>query len=116
VDPGQLRRAKNEALFREENERIAELETGLSGYGERAALLVGFGCECGNEDCGETLDVTQAQYESVRSNPRRFLVFPGHEDSDVARVVERHRHFVVVEKLDEAAEIAIEQDPHLHEA
>jgi hypothetical protein len=52
-------------------------------------------------DCGEALDITQAQYESVRSNPRRFLVLPGHEDTDVARVVERHGHFLVVEKLGE---------------
>jgi hypothetical protein len=95
------------------NERIAELEIGLSGYGEEDALLVGFVCECGDEDCGETLEVTHGQYESVRSDPRRFLVLPGHEDSNVARVAECHQHFLVVEKLEEAAEIAIEQDPRL---
>jgi hypothetical protein len=107
----QLRRARNEALFREVNERIAELETGLTGYAQDDSLLVDFVCECPNEDCGDTLEVTCAQYEAVRSNPKRFLVVPGHEDAEVARVVERHAHFMVVEKLDEAAEIAIEQDP-----
>ena len=113
MDPGQRRGAKNEALFREVNERIEELDTAFTGYGEGDALLIGFVCECGNEDCGETLEITQAQYESVRSDPRRFLVLPGHEDTDVARVVERHGHFLVVEKLDAAAAIAIEQDPRL---
>jgi hypothetical protein len=111
VDAVQVRRAQNEALFREVNERIRELEAGRAGYGEEDSLLIGFVCECGDEDCGETLEVTQAQYESVRSDPRRFLVLPGHESLEVARVVERHERYLIVEKLDEAAEIAIEQDP-----
>jgi citrate lyase beta subunit len=40
-------------------------------------------------------------------------VLPGHEweERDVARVVERHPRYFVVEKLDEAAETAIDQDP-----
>jgi hypothetical protein len=111
VDARLLRRAQNEALFREVNERIEELETDLAGYGEEDALLIGFVCECGDESCGETLEVTRAQYESARTDPRRFLVLAGHEDADVARVVERHAHYLVVEKLGEAAEIAVEQDP-----
>ena len=111
MDADQLRRALNEALFREVNERIDELETGLAGYAQDESLLVGFVCECPDEDCGDTLELTHAQYEAVRRDATRFLVVPGHEDADVARVVERHTHFMVVEKLDEAAEIAIEQDP-----
>jgi hypothetical protein len=108
LDAEQLRRAQNELLFREVNERIAELET---GFGEDDGLLVGFVCECPDEDCGETLEVTRRQYEAVRDNPRRFIVLPGHEDADLARVIERHPQFMVVEKLEEAAEIAVEQDP-----
>jgi hypothetical protein len=46
MDADQLRRARNEALFREVNERIGELETGLSGSAEEDSLLVGFVCEC----------------------------------------------------------------------
>ncbi len=111
MDESQTRRARNEVLFREVNERIQELDTQLAGYGEEDALLIGFVCECGDEDCGETLEVTQRKYEAVRSHPQRFLVLPGHENFDVARVVERHEQYLVVEKLGEAAEIAIEQDP-----
>jgi hypothetical protein len=111
MDADQRRRARNEALFREVNERIEELETGLAGSAEEDSLLVGFVCECPNEDCGETIEVTREQYEAVRNNAKRFLVLPGHEDADLARVVERHTHFLVTEKLDDAAEIAIQQDP-----
>lgn len=105
-----MRRARNEALFREVNERIVELETGLGGYDRDASLLIGFVCECPRQDCGEMLEVTHGQYEAVREHPRRFLVLPRHEDGDIARVVERHAQFLVVEKLGEAGEIAVEQD------
>jgi hypothetical protein len=111
VDPEQQRRAHNETLFREVNERVEEVATGFAGYGEQDRLLIGFVCECGLDDCTEQLEVTHAQYEAVRGHPRRFLVLPGHEHTEAARVVERHPRFVVVEKLGEAAEIAIEHDP-----
>ena len=111
MDAEQRRRARNEVLFREVNERIAELDPGLGEPDRGDSPLVGFVCECPNEDCGETLEVTRRQYEAVRDDPRRFLVLPGHEDADVARIVERHTQFLVAEKLGEAAEIAIEQDP-----
>ena len=105
------RRARNEALFREVNERIVELDTDLGGYERDDALLVGFVCECPQEGCNEIVEVTRGQYEAVRDNPRRFLVLPGHEDGDIARVVERHSSYLVVEKVDEAAAVAEEQDP-----
>jgi hypothetical protein len=111
VGEDEQRRARNEAIFREVNERIVELETGLTGNGPHDPLLVGFVCECPREDCNETLEVTRSQYEAVRGNPLRFLVLPGHEDGDIAHVVERHSSYLVVEKEGEAGEIAREQDP-----
>jgi hypothetical protein len=83
------RRARNEALFREVNERIEELSSDESE--QEASLEVV--CECGRNDCTELLEVTRAQYEAVRSDPRRFLVLPGHEHTDTARVVERTAAF-----------------------
>jgi hypothetical protein len=111
MNADQLRRARNEALFREVNERIEELETGLTGYGQDDSLLVGFVCECTREDCGETIEVTRAHYKAVRNEATRFLVLPGHEALDLERVVERHPHFLVVEKLGDAADIAVAEDP-----
>lgn len=103
-------RARNEALFREVNERIVELESDLGGHEGDDALLVGFVCECPQEDCNEIVEVTRGQYEAVRDNPRQFLVRPGHEDGDIARVVERHSSYLVVEKVGEAGK-TVEQDP-----
>jgi hypothetical protein len=109
VDEDKRRRARNEALFREVNERIIELETG--GYDLNGSLLVGFVCECPQEDCNEMIEVTRGQYEAVRNYSRRFLVLPGHEDADIATVVERHSTYLVVEKIGETAAVAEEQDP-----
>jgi hypothetical protein len=111
MNADQSRRARNEALFREVNERIEELEAGLTGYGEDDSLLVGFVCECSREDCGETIEVTRAHYNAVRNESTRFLVLPGHETPDLERVVDRHPHFLVVEKLGDAGDIAAAEDP-----
>jgi hypothetical protein len=104
------RRARNEALFREVNERIEEITTDLSEDGGHVERIK-FVCECGRDRCTELLEATRDEYEAVRSNPRRFLVLPGHEHTDTARVVERNSGFCVVEKLEEAGEVAVEQDP-----
>jgi hypothetical protein len=104
------RRARNEALFREVNERIEDLSVKSADESEQDGLF-GVVCECGRADCTELIEVTRAEYEAVRSDPRRFLVVPGHEHTDTARVVERNSAFSVIEKLEGAAEIAIEHDP-----
>jgi hypothetical protein len=104
------RRARNEALFREVNERIEELSSERADESEQEGLL-GIVCECGRDDCTELIEVTRAEYEAVRSDPRRFLVIPGHEHTDTARVLERNSGFSVVEKLEHAAEVAVEHDP-----
>jgi hypothetical protein len=104
------RRARNEALFREVNERIEGLSSEWEDEGEQEGSL-GIVCECGRNDCIDLIEVTRAKYEAVRSDPRRFLVMPGHEHTDSARVVERNGGFSVIEKLEHAAEIAIEHDP-----
>ena len=106
----QERRARNEALFREVNERVEEVSSRLSPL-EGESALTGFICECSREDCTDLVETTTGQYEAVRSDPRRFLILPGHEDLQVDRVVERHPGFLVVEKFGEASEIAIERDP-----
>ncbi|HEY6835489.1 MAG TPA: hypothetical protein VI142_03380 [Gaiellaceae bacterium] len=111
MDVDQRRRARNEVLFREVNERIVELESGLGGYDQDDSLLMSFVCECPREDCSEMIEIARGQYEAVRSDPRRFLVLPGHEDGDIARLIERHDGYCIVEKVDAAGAVAAEEDP-----
>ena len=104
------RRARNEALLREVNERIEEISKGFA-EGEQQPERIRLVCECGRQECTETLEATVAEYEAVRSNPRRFLVLAGHEQADIERVVERNSRFLVVEKFEDASGVAIESDP-----
>jgi hypothetical protein len=103
------RQARNEALFREVNERIARL-------GERAEAwspdgTVEFLCECGEEGgCGQRVRVPIAVYEQVRSQDDRFVVRPGHETPEIERAVEWTEAYVVVDKVP-AAEPYVEDDP-----
>jgi hypothetical protein len=105
-DEVQERLGANEALFREINEGI---ERG-QWPGEEDSP-VSFRCECARLGCNELVELTVRAYERVRSNPRRFIVLPGHEQLDVEVVVERDPEYVVVEKLDQAAVRATLTDP-----
>jgi hypothetical protein len=102
------RLAANEALFREVNERVAEVaEQFLAGESR-----VDFSCECGDRACGEQIAMTVGDYEALRSEATHFAVVPGHEVPDIERVVARHPNYFVVEKQDpDAEEVARETDP-----
>lgn len=105
-DLPQRRAARTEALFRETNEAI---ERGLWPGDKREPIR--FRCECAQMDCRTILTLTVAEYESVRDNPRRFLVAHGHETPDAEIVVERREGYLVVEKLGVSGAEAERLDP-----
>ena len=100
------RQGRNESLFREVNERIAELNQTFQIEGRSEFL-----CECSREECREPVSISLEEYEAVRRDSTRFFVLPGHEDESVERVIERSDRYVVVEKVGDAAEEADELDP-----
>jgi hypothetical protein len=107
VDSRQQRVAKNEALFRQVNERIEQINEKLEGDSESDFL-----CECGDDDCTEPVTLNLSEYEAVRSNPTHFVIVPGHDVIDVERVILETDRYAVVEKfLGEAGRIAVESDP-----
>jgi hypothetical protein len=92
----------NEALFREVNERIDQLQAGLGGTDTFDIV-----CECGVTECTERISITSDEYQSVRQDVHRFAVLPGHERPQLERTIEKHSGYLVVEKTDpDAAEIA----------
>ena len=102
IDGREQRVIRNEALFREVNERIAEISR--SGPIE-------FLCECGEETCLETVGLTRQEYERVRSFSDHFVMKSGHEHPDFERVIHSHDRYVVVDKVGQAEEIADRTDP-----
>lgn len=102
------RKAKNEVLFREINENIAEL---VEHSPTIRSSPVAFVCECADRDCAQALELTLDEYQEIRSDPARFLVVPGHVAGDVERVVMEGGHYLVVEKVGVAEAIAEATDP-----
>jgi hypothetical protein len=102
IDAREQRVIRNEALFREVNERIADISR--SGPIE-------FMCECGEEACLESIGLTRGEYEEVRSVSDHFVMKPGHEHPDFERVIDSHDRYVVVDKVGQAEDIADRTDP-----
>ena len=95
--------AQNQALIREVNERIEQLA--------EDAAHPEFLCECADPSCVETMPLSIAEYESIRSSPVRFPIKPGHDYPEFERVVEETENYVVVEKFGDAAEVARTLNP-----
>jgi hypothetical protein len=105
MTPREERVGKNEALFREVNERIREITTATDGDAE-------FLCECGDPTCAQPILASIDEYEAVRAVATRFLVVPGHEIPDLEDVVEENERFAIVEKRPGVpTDLAAESDP-----
>ncbi len=66
--------ARNQALVRRVNEEIRK----LSETRRRKARLVGLVCECSRSRCFAPISVALDAYETLRRDPRHYLVAPGH--------------------------------------
>jgi hypothetical protein len=108
MEDREKRIGRNEALFREVNERIERISATLQVSDERLKIL----CECGVPTCLEQLDVATSEYERVRADPTLFLIRPGHEHADLEEVVERREGYYIVRKVaSDAAQTARDLDP-----
>jgi hypothetical protein len=98
LDDRYARQARNEALLREVNERIAQL--GDSAEAWSPGGVVEFLCECGVEGgCGERVRMPVSVYDTVRAQDDRFAVLPGHETPELERAVDWTDDYVIVDKL-----------------
>ena len=101
------RLAKNEILFRQVNERLDDMATSWS-------KTTDYLCECSDTSCVEIVELTNDEYERVRSRATLFVVVPGHERPEIEKVVEANEGFLFVEKVVAVEEI-IEVDPRSDE-
>jgi hypothetical protein len=100
------RRATTEALFRDVNERIAESAERFD------AEHTEFVCECSDPNCTHRVTASLAEYEDVRAEPTTFLVAPGHEQTDIERVVSDRGRYRIVDKVQAVVRrVVIRLDP-----
>jgi hypothetical protein len=104
----EARIGRNEALFREINERLESLQESFDSLSEQADFV----CECGDVTCGEQITMSLSDYERLRSDPTLFAIKPGHELNDVEDVVERRSGYDIVRKHEGTpADVARAEDP-----
>ena len=89
--------ARNEEVFRDVNDRI---DAGADRL--QVATPLPFHCECSNASCVAKITVAPEEYKRVVDERFHFMVIPGHENSEVERIVSEHSDFLVVEKIGEA--------------
>ena len=107
LDLRQERIGRNQALFREVNERLEGLNITMS----RLIPVNDFICECANPQCFERIGMTIPEYEELRADATHFAVRHGHVFPEAERVVEERTGYCVVEKFEAAGGYAIRNDP-----
>ena len=94
MDERARRIGQNEALFREVNERVKDLNDTFELVLDERFLV----CECGRETCIDQITMSAKDYEAVRADPAQFVIVPGHEFTDVEEVVAEGNGFSIVRK------------------
>ncbi|HKG44896.1 MAG TPA: hypothetical protein VKB10_11715 [Gaiellaceae bacterium] len=84
---------ENERLFREVNERVAQMHAGFQSGPDPEWV-----CECGDETCFEKLTVPLETYREIRSHDAWFVIKRSHDKPDVERIVREAAGYVIVEK------------------
>ncbi len=108
MDSRDQRLALNQTLFRQVNERVADVAHSLVAD---EPVQYEFFCECSDAACVQRLELTLGEYESLRATPSRFAIAPGHEYPHIEQLIRRNDRYDVVEKLEEAGEMAAARDP-----
>jgi len=91
VNVSTQRFARNQSIFREANERLREVA-------DPSLAPAHYVCECSRAECSETMNLSLADYDAIRSTPNAFVIAPGHERLE--RVVEDdNERFMLVEKV-----------------
>lgn len=109
MSENQRRKAANEAVFREVNERIDSLQHRFAAVEHQPLQMI---CECDRIECAEPFSVAPQVYEQTRSDSALFFVYPGHEDNSVEDVVDTGGDYLIVRKRPgEPQQIAEETDP-----
>lgn len=83
----------NEAVFREVNERLKDINQTFD-FGPTLDIL----CECGDASCNERISISRADYEQVRADQLQFAMVPGHETATVEVVIARMKTYDLVRK------------------
>jgi hypothetical protein len=92
----ETRRELNQPRFREANERLHE-DVESEGQETQAVSLL---CECADDDCPGTVNVSLGEWEAVVSRNNHFLMEAGHQHSEGEEVVGSLGNYEIARKPD----------------
>lgn len=87
------KRVSSQALFRDVNERIRDLN---EAFAEQRDLEPTYLCECPDLGCTQSITLPIEAYRRIRAEPTWFFVAADHVDTGLEEVVEDHGAYVVV--------------------
>lgn len=103
-----MRMAENEVVFRQANERVtksvAETKAVAAEEGQQATVHniddepLFFVCECSNDTCRKRISMSLNEYEQCHQYKSQFVVFPGHNVSEIERIMKQTKKYMVVQK------------------
>jgi hypothetical protein len=98
------RLARNKALIRSLNQRVAVISETLDTFGS-----LKFMCECGIYACRKRIELTASEYQHIRPKPTHFVVHPDHVLHALEFVVLEYSdgHAVVEQRVTAAASAAL---------
>ena len=108
------RNADSQNLYREVNERVAEVHRSFIGKmpADRPVELLEIFCECGHPGlCAGRINVSPATYERVRADPTAIFLLPGHGEASVENVIESGDGYLIAHAYGQAADAARAGDP-----
>jgi hypothetical protein len=94
MDERELRVGLNEAVYRQVNERLQDLNEAFATVTDTMKIV----CECGSGTCTEEISLTPVEYEQLRADPHLFAVVRGHEVPEVESVVDKRETYDIVKK------------------
>ena len=94
MEDAERRMGLNEAIFREANERIREVNETFATLTDELKLI----CECGHGTCAEQISMKPGDYRRSAPSLPDFAIVPGHEIPDVEEVIARGEEYAIVRK------------------
>src|SRR4051812_49054004 len=97
--------AKNEAMFRDANQKLMAFAASDTTFEDAPIPFI---CECADPTCDRLILLDLNRYSEVRRNPRWFVTAPGHEHAALgaSSVVQEYDNYLIIEKKGRAGEVA----------
>ena len=103
-----IEEAENQSGFRDFNEWIKRFNQRIGNH----RPLHEYVCECSDASCRQSIEVSDEEYDLIRSHGARFAIALDHENPEIDVVMSAGDRFATIEKLPGwAATLAIKTDP-----